>query len=177
MISRGYKREKGPLILGPFGPKSEELYMNALQLILMNILNFSMGQGENHYTKASINRIIEILSEIYDVHVHRRWVFKCIRWLIDHRYITRKSRYENDSAGHVSQKSSMISFRIKGMGHLVKFGVARAKQKHEDMKAWFKRRDGRWPSEHDYDDGKWQLDKASDREAIKSLLAGIGDSI
>ncbi len=151
--------------------------MNALQLILMNILNFSMGQGKNHYTKASVNRILEILAEIYDVHVHRRWVFECIRWLIDHGYITRKPRYENDSAGHVSQKSSMIAFRIKGVRHLVKFGVARAKQKHEDMKDWFKTRDGRWPSEHDYDDGTWQLDKASDRKRLKRLTEIVFDSI
>ncbi len=151
--------------------------MNALQLILMNILNFSMGQGENHYTKASTDRILEILAEIYDVHIKRRWLYYCMRWLQDYRYINRKTRHLNDSAGHISQISSMTSFTIKGVGHLVKMGVARAREKHQAMKAWVKRRDGRWPSEHDYDDGSWQLDKASDREAIKSLLAGIGDSI
>ncbi len=151
--------------------------MNALQLILMNILNFSMGQGENHYTKASVNRILEILAEIYDIHVKRRWVFKCIRWLIDHGYINRKSRIYNDSAGLVSQKSSMISFTIKGVGHLAKMGVTRARAIHKNMIAWFNKRDGRWPSEHDYDDGSWQPDKPSDRERLKRLTEIAFDSI
>ncbi len=151
--------------------------MNKLQYVLMNILNFSMGQGKNHFTKASIDRIIEILAEIYDIHVKRRWVFKCIRWLIDHRYINRKPRHYNDSAGHVSQISSMISFTRKGMGHLVKMGVAGARAIHTNMTLWINRRDGRWPSKHDYEDGSHQLDKPQDTKRLKDLLAGIGDSI
>jgi len=151
--------------------------MNALHLIIMNILNFSMGQGETHYTKASVNRIIEILAEFYDVHVHRRWVFYCIRWLIDHGYITRKPRVYNDSAGRVSKKSSMIAFTIKGFKHLTKMGVTSARAIKDSMIAWSNRHDGRWPSEHHFDGRSYPSDKPQDKERLKQLLGGIGGSI
>ncbi len=161
----------------PLQSQIRGLYMNALQLILMNILKFSMGQGENHYTKASINRIIEILTEFYDIHVKRRWVFFNIAALVKLRLITRKPRYKNDSAGHIHQQSSMISFTYPGIKHLVKMGVTGTRKIKKAMLAHFNRRDGRWPFEHDIDDGKWQLDKASDRERLKRLTEIVFDSI
>jgi len=136
-----------------------------------------MSQAPNRYTKISVNKIIEILAKLYDVHVHRRWVFYCIQWLKDQRFINREPRIYNDSAGRVSKKSSMIAFAKRGIDYLVKTGVLGAREMHENMIAWFKQGDGRWPYEHEYYDQSDLPEKPQDKERLRRLAEIVGTSI
>jgi len=148
-----------------------------LQYPLLITLFFSMGQGKKHYTQTSVDTIRYNLAKYHDTDIKRRWAFKCLEYLTAHGYIRRHKRHENDSLGHVSQKPSLIIFTLKGMAWLAKMGIQGAREIYRSMIQYLNKGHNRWPSKHDFDDGSYLPDKPHDREAIKSLLVGIGTSI
>ncbi len=151
--------------------------MNKLQMLLMSTILFSMGQGVNHYTKSSIKKFRYNLAKYHNFHVGERWIYECLRRLRLKKYITRHSRIYNDSAGHVSQKSSMISFTRKGAAWLLSMGITGALRIYQNITAFLKKGDKRWPLPQDFDDGSWQPEKPSDRQRLKRLTEIAFDSI
>lgn len=111
---------------------------------------FCMGQGQTHISYASINKIRELLSKYHDVNIKRSWLFECIRFLIDSGYISRKPRYEQRTGGMITQRPSMVSFTKKGIDWLLVKGVSRARVLLENMLNYFKREDGRFPTEKEF---------------------------
>ncbi len=148
-----------------------------LQHELMSTIHFAMGQGKNHYTQTSVDTIRANLKKYQDKDVQRRWTFKCLEYLTDQGFIRRKKRYKHNSAGHIRQRSSLISFTFKGVCWLLKIGYTGAREIYENMIDRFKGGDQRWPTKHDFHDGTWQPDKASDRQRLKRLTEIVFDSI
>jgi len=111
---------------------------------------FCMDQGKNHVSYASIDRLIELLSERHTVNIGRRWTFQCIRDLLDEGLITREPRYRQGTGGVISQLPSMVSFAKKGIDWLLANGVSKARILLENMINYFKRKDGRFPKEKDF---------------------------
>jgi len=119
--------------------------VNNTKNAIMVTLFASMGQGENHYTLASVNRIIELLLEYHTTNVGRRWVFQCLHDLIEGGYINRRPRYKKNPEGQPRRRSSMIVFTVKGMEYLKKKLIEGARQALNSMLRYVTGDDKRWP--------------------------------
>jgi len=105
----------------------------------------SMQGGKNHYTKASVNAIQQLLRKYHGVEVKRRWLFYCLRHIEDAGLLRRKQRYRRGENGDIRQISSMISFTLKGVRYLVSNRISGAKELLARMISWWQRQDDRFP--------------------------------
>jgi len=151
--------------------------MNILGYPLMITLFFAMSQGQNHYTQSSIDALLANLAKYQRIHIKRRWLFSCLRRLLDDGYINRKPRYQHDSSGHISQIPSLITFTLKGVVRLVAMGVDGAKAVYRSMMTYLKKGDKRWPSRTDFDDGTYFPENEADRERLKRLVEIVATRI
>ena len=151
--------------------------MNRVQPALMITLFFSMGQGQNHYTRTSVDKILENLSKFHDIKIKRRWLFFNLRTLLDAGFIRRKARYRHDTSGIISQIPSMITFPLKGILWLAKMGIAGARTLYKTMLAYLKKKDGRWPHPDDFEDDSLLSEDPKTQERLKSLLGIVGTRI
>jgi len=103
------------------------------------------GQGQAHYSVVSIKKILRLLNSFHKVSVKRRWAFQCLRDLLDAGLIARKSRFRNNTAGHISQIPSMITFTLKGARYLVSKRVSGAGRLLKSIMKFVVGGDARWP--------------------------------
>lgn len=144
--------------------------MNTSKASLIITIFKSTGQGENHYTVSSVDKLRLNLEKFHDITIKRRWTFQCLKDLIDANYIRRKQRYVKDFNGLITQIPSMITFSLKGVVWMVKMGVKGAKKIYKSMMSYLKKDDQRFPSRKDFDDGSWWPEAADQREALENLL-------
>ena len=140
-------------------------------------LFFCMGQGNSHYSVAAVNTILELLSKFHKIKIERRWLFQCMKDLIDAGFIKRDPRYVNDDNGLITQIPSMVFFKLKGIVWLVNMGVKGAKDIYKRMVAHINGPDKRAPKQKDLDDGSWRPEKQADRERFDGLLGIVGEKI
>jgi len=143
----------------------------------MITLFFSMGQGKKTYTQASINRILELLSEFHNINIKRRWVFQCLRYLEDAGYITRRKRYNRHAGGLIEQIPSLWSFTHKGAQWLVKQGVYKAKRLATEILKKIMGDDGRFPTAKDFNAPQDDPTGRKDSERLKQLAGGVTKDI
>lgn len=122
--------------------------MNNTKLSILITLFICSGQGKIHYTLASIDKIIELLEKIHKTVVRRRWVFQCIRDLIDAGLLSRKSRHYHRSDGTIQQLSSIIAISLKGAKLLISKRVSGAFLLLKNILAWIKNKDKRFPAKN-----------------------------
>jgi hypothetical protein len=151
--------------------------MNTLQYALMITIFFSMSQPVNHYTQSSIDALLKNLAKYHNINVKRRWIFHCLRGLIDRGYLRRKSRYRHDPLGLISQIPSLLTFTLRGMAWLATMGIAGTRKLYKKMLNWLNKGDKRWPSKHDFDDGTYLPEDPQDRERLKRLFEIVGTRI
>lgn len=123
--------------------------MNSTKAAIMITLFSCMSQGEKHYSRVSINKIQGLLEKFHKIHVKRRWIFYCMRYLMDENLITKKKRYRNDDGGLISQIPSLHSFTITGMKYLVARRVTGAWKVLKIMVKYIINKDKRWPGQKD----------------------------
>ena len=123
--------------------------MNSTKAAIMITLFSCMGQGKNHYTRVSINKIRELLEKFHKIHVKRRWIFRCMRYLMDENLITKTKRYLNNDDGLINQIPSLHGFTQKGMNYLFKKRVTGAWRVLKAMIKWEMNKDKRWPKKED----------------------------
>ena len=140
--------------------------MNAAKASIMITIFFSSGQGKKHYTVSAIDTFLSNLDKFHKIKIKRRWIFYCFRWLLDEKYIKRKSRYVKDFDGLITQIPSMITFTLKGVAWLVRMGVKGTRKIYKAMVTYLNKGDKRFPSRKDFDDGSW---KPADPEFRKWL--------
>ncbi len=136
-----------------------------------------MGQGKNHYTRVSINKIRELLEKFHKIHVKRRWIFRCMRYLMDENLITKTKRYLNNDDGLINQIPSLHSFTQKGMEYLSKMRVTGA---YRVLKAIIKHamsEDKRWPKKEDIGLSRDFEQFKPSKEDWKNLLGNLGKKI
>lgn len=143
----------------------------------MITLFFSMGQGKKTYTQASINKMLELLSRFHNVHIKRRWVFQCLRYLEDAGYITRRKRYNRHAGGLIEQIPSLWSFTRKGAIYLVNQGVYKAKRLAKEILSHVMGGDGRFPTEKDFNASQDDPTGRKDSERLKQLAGGVTKDI
>lgn len=144
--------------------------MNASKASIMITIFKSTGQGENHYTVSSVDKLRLNLDKFHDIKIKRRWTFQCLADLLTAKYIRRKQRYVQDENGLITQIPSMITFTLKGVIWMVKMGVKGARKIYKSMMKYLKKEDKRFPSREDFDDGSWWPEAADQREALENLL-------
>lgn len=123
--------------------------MNNAKSAIMITLFSCMSQGRKHYSRVSIDKIQKLLAKFHKIHVKRRWIFYCMRYLLDENLVTRKSRYRNDESGLVNQIPSLHSFTIAGMKYLVTKRVTGAWKALKVMIKYVLNKDKRWPKKED----------------------------
>lgn len=148
--------------------------MNASKASIMITIFFSSGQGKKHYTVTSINALRKNLQEFHGIKIERRWTFQCLRYLLDAGYIRRKSRHVQNYNGLITQIPSMVVLTLKGMTWLMSKGVRGAQKIYKSMVKWLKKRDKRWPSRSQFDDGSWKPPDPGVREGLKHMLEIAG---
>lgn len=114
--------------------------MNNTKFAIMSTILACLGGGRvsYKYSLISINKIIELLKKHYNIEVKRRWVFQCLRDLLDQGYISRQPRRGKNSDGAVWQKSSIIAITLKGARFLFSRQVLGAKQLISSIMAWMR---------------------------------------
>jgi len=122
--------------------------MNNTKLSILITLFSCSSQGRTHYTLVRINKIIELLEKMHKTKVCRRWVFQCIRDMIDAGLLSRKSRYKHRSDGTIEQLSSIIAISLKGAKLLISKRVSGAFLLLKNILAWIKNKDKRFPSKN-----------------------------
>lgn len=123
--------------------------MNRSKSAIMITLFVCMGQGKNHYTKASIDKLQELLYKYHKIQVGRRWIFYCIKYLLEMNFITKKKRYKNSSTGKIRQKPSLHAITLEGARYLVAKKVKGAWKLLKSILNYLARKEGRWPEYKD----------------------------
>jgi len=144
--------------------------MNASKASIMITLFACTGQGKKHYTVTSVQKISGLLRKYHKIEIQRRWIFQCLKDLLDAGYITRKQRYKRRDGGLIRQIPSMISFSLRGAKYLVSRRVSGAIQLLKNILRFVIGDDQRWPNvEHVTDPGADGKKKANQRELTKLL--------
>lgn len=104
-----------------------------------------MSKKVSSYTKASVNKLRELLAKRHNKEIERRWAFYCLADLEAEGLITRRVRIINNSDGTVRQLSSMIAFTIKGLKLLISMKVEGSILALKNKITWLKGQDKRFP--------------------------------
>ena len=123
--------------------------MNNAKSAIMITLFSCMSQDKKHYSRVSIDKIQKLLAKFHKIHVKRRWIFYCMRYLMDENLITKKKRYRNDESGLINQIPSLHSFTVAGMKYLVAKRVTGAWKVLKVMIKYVLNKDKRWPKKED----------------------------
>ena len=108
-----------------------------------------MSKKVSSYTKASVNKLRELLEKRHNKKIERRWTFYCLADFEAEGLITRRVRIINNSDGTVKQLSSMISFTIKGLKLLIAMKVEGSILALKNKITWLKGQDKRFPTYSD----------------------------
>lgn len=147
--------------------------MNNTKSALIITLFSCMGQGTNHYTAVSVNKILELLELYHSIVVKRRWLFTCLRDLLDSNIITRRSRFSNEENGVIFQLPSMISFTLKGAKYLVSKRVSGSLRLLKAILNFIKCGDRRWPQPVDIIKPKENGNIKDDKRRLANILGSI----
>ena len=119
--------------------------MGNTKLSLLITLLSCMGKKDSPYTKASVNKQLELLEKIHKIPIKRRWLFQCLADLIDAGLITRRPRHKHESDGTIRQLSSLVAFTLRGARFLVSKRVMGSLLLLKSILAWVKNQDKRFP--------------------------------
>ncbi len=136
-----------------------------------------MSQGKNHYSCVSIAKILKLLHSHHKIDIKRRWLFQCIRDMIDKGLLSRKSRHVRDSQGHIEQIPSMLTFTIRGARYLVSKRVSGAFKLLKSMLKFVSGGDKRWPHPKDVAGPAVEENFRPSRDDWKKLFGRIGRSV
>jgi hypothetical protein len=151
--------------------------MNNTKAAIMITLFSCMGQGKKHYSRVSINKIQELLGKFHKIHVKRRWIFYCMRYLMDENLITKKMRWRNDDGGRINQIPSLHSFTEDGMRYLFFKRVTGAARVLKAMIKWATNKDKRWPKKADTGLSRDFERFEPSKEDWKNLFGIVGEKI
>lgn len=123
--------------------------MNNSKLSILITLFQCTGQGKNHYSLISVNKIRKLLARFHEAHIERRWTFQCIHDLIKTGHLSRKPRYKRHKNGTINQLSSITAITLKGAKLLVAKRVSGALLLLKKILSWAKNQDKRFPTDRD----------------------------
>jgi len=125
------------------------------------------------YTKASVNKLRELLEKRHSKKIERRWAFYCLAAFEAEGLITRRVRIINNSDGTVRQLSSMIAFTIKGAKYLIANKVEGSILLLKQILAWLKGQDKRFPTSKEVHPGITGQICSTERERLELLALNV----
>lgn len=123
--------------------------LNNTKLAIFITIFTCTGRGKNYYSLISINKIIKLLKKLHGTQVNRRWVFQCIRDIIDGGFLSRRPRYKRHRNGQINQLSSITAITLKGAKLLISKKISGAALLLKNILSWVKNQDKRFPKERD----------------------------
>lgn len=151
--------------------------MNNSKAALMITLFSCMGQGKKHYTVGSVNKILSLLEKYHKIDIQRRWIFQCLKDLLDAGYIARKARYKRRGNGLIGQIPSMISFTLQGAKYLVSRRVTGAFALLKNILKFVTGKDQRWPNVENVTDPRAVKKQKTNQRELTKLLDKITGEI
>jgi len=147
--------------------------MGNTKLSLLITLLSCMGKKDSPYTKASVNKQLELLEKIHKIPIKRRWLFQCLADLIGAGMITRRPRHKHETDGTIRQLSSLVAFTLKGARFLVAKRVEGSLLLLKSILAWMKNQDKRWPSGREVHPGNTGQVNSIERERLRLLALKV----
>lgn len=147
--------------------------MNNTKLSILITLFACTGQGKNHYSLISINKIIELLAKRHETHVKRRWVFQCLQDIIETGYLSRRQRYKHQADGTIQQLSSITAISLKGAKLLVAKRVSGAFLLLKRILSWMKNKDKRFPTEPEITQTRLDKIDPSELRRLENLVFSV----
>ena len=144
--------------------------MNQSKSALLITLFAIQSKGKKHYVCPSVNTLIKLLKSYHNIAIKRRWLFGCMKHLIDAGLIKTSQRYKNNTEGEIYQLPSMITFTIRGLKHLISKRVAGAKQMLKQMLSWLHGGDKRFPQPRDISPWPSDENRAKNLVRLRALL-------
>jgi len=123
--------------------------MNNTKMSIFITLFSCTGQGKNHYSLISVNKIRKLLVRFHETRVERRWVFQCIHDLIKTGLLSRRPRYKRHKNGTINQLSSITAITLAGAKLLVAKKVSGALLLLKKILTWTKNQDKRFPTDQE----------------------------
>jgi hypothetical protein len=151
--------------------------LNATKHSLLISVRATLSQGKNPFSKASINKLRDLLKERHGIVVGRRWIFQCIKDLITQGLLIRQPRYNYKRPGSPGQYSSMLAFTLKGCRYLFNNFVDGAYDIFRRVLARITGEDKRWPSPRDILPEGYMPDDPEQKAWLKQLAAIVTKDI
>lgn len=148
--------------------------MNKTKHAIIVTLLAIMEKGGAHYTITSVNRLQDLLSMIHEASVERRWLFQCLRDLIDAGLISRQPRYRRNEEGDIRQIPSMIAFTMKGLKYMTAKKMEGARKLLGRMVAWLKNKDTRFPRADPATRNSAPRENEENLKRLKHLVFNVG---
>jgi len=153
-----------------------DLLNNTKFAIFITIFKCCGKEGPS-YSLISIDKIIALLKQMHGTQVKRRWVFQCIRDMIDAGLLSRKSRHYHRDDGTIGQISSIIAITIKGARLLISKQVKGAFLLLKNILAWIKNKDQRFPKKPDILGDITEKINPEGLRRLEDLISGVGKTV
>lgn len=151
--------------------------MNNTKMSILITLFTCSSQGKKHYSLVCIDKIIDLLQKIHKTQVKRRWVFQCIRDLIDAGLLSRRARYLHKSDGTINQLSSITAITLKGAKLLVSKRITGAFLLLKNIMSWIKNQDKRFPTKEDYIKNQIREMDKQERRALENPAFNVPEPV
>lgn len=119
--------------------------MNHTSACLLNTIFFCTGQGKKSYTVSSITALLKNLKKHHEIKIGRRYLFKCLRYLIDAGYLWKQIRYNKKTNPPIKQIPSLYGFTDTGADFIAKRNPEGAKTLRATIKEQKDKNDRRPP--------------------------------
>ena len=129
-----------------------------------------MGNGSNHYTRASIDKLLILLEKYHHITIKRRWLFYCLKAIERAGLIRRKKRFVQGISTEIRQMPSLVSFTLAGVKYLVQNRVAGAVQLLKTITKFLSGKDKRFPAELPPNNGFTAAEIEENKRRFKKLL-------
>jgi len=147
--------------------------MNKTKHAVIIALFASMGNGANHYTRASVDKVKILLEKYHHITIKRRWLFYCLRDIEEAGYIRRKRRYVQGDDTDIRQLPSLVSFTLSGVKYLVRKRISGAMSLLKSITRFLSKNDKRFPGERENEPEHTAAEILENKRRFKKLLKGL----
>lgn len=147
--------------------------MNETKLAILITLFAIFVKGKKHYVTPAPNTILLLLEKFHEKSIHRRWLFECLLFLREKKFIRTKRRWLIIEDNEIRSIPSMVTITTKGVQYLSRKMVAGAKSIYKQMLTWLNRGDKRWPAPVDLVAPEQIRDAEGGLKHIREIIQGM----
>lgn len=144
--------------------------LNAVKHAILIFVLRTLVKGNNHYITPNIRTIQKILRERYGICVGIRWLFQCLKDLLDVGLIWRTRRWNTENPEKPLSCSSLIGLTASGVKYLKRSSIAGADDIWQRTLNWWKRKDGRSPTVSELTGNSQQTSSGGVLTSLKAIF-------